>query len=200
MIFDEEWRRMKKKNEENNNDDDDDNDNDDDDWYALPGITIYNNQILGTVYWDEYRDENDMDYRTGLVRLNLDGSFISETPLMDEGDTVHFSDGMGIEYAVTGNEILVTDYYEIIVTDLQGDVKEITKLDQVNFPPDRELNGIRSLQRDEEGTLYGIDRDNHIGRISLTVGSSDGTFTYIATLPENGRYVALALIPENIFD
>jgi hypothetical protein len=176
------------------------NSNEDDDWYAVPGIEIYNNQILGTVYWDEYDNANNLDYNTGLITLNLDGSFVSETPLMDGNETVHFSDGMGIEYAVTGDELLVTDYDEIIVTDFQGDVKEVIDLDEINFPFEESLDGIRTIKRSEDGVLYGIDRDNHFGRINLTVGSPVGSFTYIATLPESGRYVGLTLIPENIFE
>ena len=74
------------------------------------------------------------------------------------------------------------------------------ELDEVNFPMNKSLDGIRTLETGEDGFIYGIDRDNNFGRIGLTAGSSDGTFTYIATLvPEDDTIVGITLIPETIF-
>lgn len=177
------------------------NDNADDDWYALPGLEIYNGKILATVYWDDYDNDNNLDYNEGLVTLNLDGTIFNVTPLMEDGDTISLNEGMGIEYTNNDTELLITRWDEIIVSDFNGNVMEIVELNEVNFPDDESLDGIRTLETSEDGVIYGIDRDNHFGRIDLTVGSPVGTFTYITTLtPEDDKHVALSLIPENIFD
>jgi hypothetical protein len=172
----------------------------DDDWYALPGLEIYNGKILATVYWDDFNDDNNLDYYEGLVTLNLDGTIFSFMPLVHDGENISINEGMGIEYTNNNSELLITRWDEIVVSDFNGNVMEIVELNQVNFPNDESLDGIRTLETSEDGVIYGIDRDNHFGRIDLTVGSPIGTFTYITTLmPENDKHVALSLIPENIF-
>lgn len=177
------------------------NDNADDDWYALPGLEIYNGKILATVYWDDYDNDNNLDYNEGLVSLNLDGTIFNVMPLMEDGETISLNEGMGIEYTNNDTELLITRWDEIIVSDFNGNVMEIIQLNQANFPIGESLDGIRTLETSENGVIYGIDRDNHFGRIDLTVGSPVGTFTYITTLtPEDDKHVALSLIPENIFD
>ena len=173
------------------------NNNADDDWYAIPGLEIDNGQLIGTVYWDE---NGASQANEGLIWLNLDGTYSHFEPLMWQGNDLSLNEGMGIEFTSNGTELLVTRWDEVIVSDLNGNVMEIIELEEVNFPNDEYLDGIRTLETGEDGLIYGIDRDNHFGRISLTVGSSQGTFTYITTLtPEFERYVALSLIPENIF-
>ena len=174
------------------------NDNADEDWYAIPGIEIDNNRIIGTVYFDEYEEHQ---WNEGLIWLNLDGTMSNTAPLLWEANDLSLYEGMAIEYTSDGNEILVTRYDEVIVSDLSGNVMEIIELESVNFPEDESIDGIRTIETSEDGVIYGIDRDNHFGRIDLTVGSDEGTFTYIATLsPEDDRYVALSMIPENIFE
>jgi hypothetical protein len=174
------------------------NDNLDDDWYAIPGLELFNNQLIGTVYWDDY---DNSQANEGLIWLNQDGSFNNFEPLLWQGNDLDLYEGMGIEYTSNGTELLITRYDEVIVSNLNGEVMEIIELDEVNFPDDEYLDGIRTLETSEDGVIYGIDRYNHFGRIDLTVGSPVGTFTYITTLtPEDDKYVALSLIPENIFD
>lgn len=177
------------------------NNNDDDDWYALPGIEISDGKIIGTVYWDDFNDDNDLDYYEGLIWLNLDGTLHDYKPLMDDEEELSLNEGMGIEFTSNDTELLVTRWDEIIVSDLNGNVKEIVELESVNFPLEKSVDGIRTLETSQDGVLYGIDRRSRFGRIDLTVGSPEGTFTYIATLsPEDDKHVALSMIPENIFE
>jgi hypothetical protein len=174
------------------------NDNADDDWYALPGIEMNNGKIFGTVYFDEYEG---VDWSEGLVWLNLDGSIFNTMQLKEDGEPIWFNEGMALEYTSNNTELLITDEDEIIVSDLNGNVMEIVELEEENFPIEESLDGIRTLETSEDGVVYGIDRDNHFGRINLTVGSPVGTFTYITTLiPDDDIYVALSLIPETVFD
>jgi hypothetical protein len=155
------------------------NDNADDDWYALPGIEMNNGKIFGTVYFDEYEG---VDWSEGLVWLNLDGSIFNTMQLKEDGEPIWFNEGMALEYTSNNTELLITDEDEIIVSDLNGNVMEIVELEEENFPIEESLDGIRTLETSEDGVVYGIDRDNHFGRINLTVGSPVGTFTYITTL------------------
>ncbi len=175
------------------------NDNIDDDWYALPGIEMSNDKIIGTVYLDYYLD-NDYDY--GLIWLNLDGSINDFKPLLYNGEEIYFYEGMAIEYGASSNEILLTredENIDILVSDLNGNVSNIIEMVEVGFPMDEHLDSIRTIETAENGILYGIDRDNHFGSIDLTAG----TFTYIATLnpdQEGNHYVALSMIPETVFE
>lgn len=175
------------------------NDNADDDWYALPGIEMNDGKIIGTVYWDELEDIDFQEYYTGLVWLNLDGSIDRYIPLKYNGEVENFSDGMAIEYGASANELYVTDDEDIFIVNTNGNITEILDMTAVGMPnpEDDSTDGLRTLETDENGILYGIDRDSNFGRIDLDTA----TFTYIATLnPEDDIHVALSLIPENIFD
>ena len=168
------------------------NDNANDDWYALPGIEMSNGKILGTVYWDDY---NEVDYSTGLVWLNLDGSISDTSPLLNAGEYYYFSEGMAIEYGASNNEIYITNEEEIIIADINGNITETIDLTGSGFPMEDSLDSIRTIETDDDGIIYGIDRDGHFGTIDLITG----VFAYIATLPSD-KIVALSKIPENIFE
>jgi len=58
-----------------------------------------------------------------------------------------------------------------------------------------ELDDVRTIETDDDGTIYGIDGDGHFGSINLTTSM----FTYIATLPGE-KIMALSMIPETVFD
>lgn len=173
------------------------NDNADDDWYAVPGIEMSDGKIIGTVYWDEFDNNVNLDYGEGLIWLNLDGTVFDYKPLLFNGEDLSLYEGMAIEYGSSTNQILVTRYDEVIISDLNGVVSQIIELEGINFPDEESLDGIRTLETSRDGILYGIDRYSHFGSINL----ADATFTYIATLsPEDDIHVALSLIPENVFD
>lgn len=167
------------------------NDNAEDDWYALPGIEMSNGKIIGTVYWDNY----ELEYYSGLVLLNLDGTISETIELMYEGVGESFYEGMAIEYGSTMNELLITDVSDVIICDLNGTISEIIELTGEGFPMEESLDGIRSLETGDDGVLYGIDRDGHFGSINLTTG----VFTYIATLPSN-KIMGLSNVPETVFE
>jgi len=169
------------------------NDNADEDWYALPGLEMAGGKLLATVYWDYY--DPSYDESTGLLYLNLDGSFSSTFALMYQGDSFYFSDGMGIEYGSSNNQLLITDGNDILISDLNGNISEIIELTGTGFPNMDELDDVRTIETDADGTIYGIDGDGHFGSVNLTTG----VFTYIATLPGE-RIMALSMIPETVFD
>jgi hypothetical protein len=171
------------------------NDNADDDWYAIPGIEILNNKILGTVYWDEY----DWQAYSGLVWLNLDGSIFDIKYFDYDGDNVDYFNiccGMGLEFGTSQNEILMSYEDRIVISDLSGNVSQIIELTESGFPIGVVLNYVRCIEKDANGILYALDEDGVFGSINLDTGN----FNYIATLtPEGGNWLALSKIPDNIF-
>ncbi|WP_296382599.1 hypothetical protein [Winogradskyella sp.] len=169
------------------------NDNADEDWYALPGLEMSNGKLFGTVYWDDY--DPIYNESTGLIWLNLDGSFIESKPLIFEDENYSINEGMAIEYGASNNEILMTYGSDILVSDINGNISEIIDINGEGFPMDSNLDSIRTLETGNNGILYGIDRHGNFGSINLTTA----VFTYIATLPSE-KIVALSNIPETIFE
>lgn len=160
---------------------------------------------MGTVYWDEYN--NNEDYYTGLIWLNLDGSMNNEIPFMYEGDIYDICCGMGLEYGSNSNEIYVSYERDILISDLNGNISEIISLEPIGFPNDRVVEGqggsylgyIRCIEKDADGILYGVDENGVFGTINLELG----TFNFIAYIStgfeSDDDWLALSMIPENIF-
>lgn len=174
------------------------NDNANDDWYAVPGIELSNGKLLGTVYWDEYNYE---EY-SGLIWFNLDGTVFDRKYFTYQGDDYNICCGMGLEYGANSNEILMSYEREIVVSDLNGLVSEVIEITGSGFPADDRLGGgnylayIRCIEKDANGTLYGLDQNGAFGTINLETG----TFNYITKLlPESGDWLALSKLPANVF-
>ncbi|MBO6607184.1 hypothetical protein [Psychroserpens sp.] len=174
------------------------NDNANDDWYAVANLEMDEGRLLGTVYWDEY----DYDYWSSLVRLNLDGSIDEVIYLTYEDDDYGFSGGMALEFGDNPDEFLVTDGNRIAILNINGTVSDEFILNSAGFPNDDVGRGggssvgyVRSLERDANGNLYGLDADGHLGSINL----NNETFTYITQFDAGGDIVALIKLPENIF-
>lgn len=177
------------------------NDNAEEDWYAIPGLVMNNGKLMGTVYWDYY----DYEEYSGLVWLNLDGSISNVAYFTYQGDDYNVCCGMGLVYGVTNSQIYISYEREIVVSDLNGNVSEVIELTPVGFPPTRNaeetlggsyLGYVRCLEKDANGVLYGLDENGVFGTIDLEMG----TFNYIATLsPDSNDWLALSMIPENIF-
>ena len=174
------------------------NDNANDDWYAVPNMEMYEGKLLGTVYWDEYNYDN----YTSLVRLNLDGSIDEVIYLSYQDADYNFSDGMGLEYGDNPNEFLITDGSYIARLNINGTVIDEFDLIGVGFPGNNVGRGggnfvgdIRSLERDADGNLYGLDRYGVLGLINV----ENETFTYITEFDVGGDIVALMKLPETIF-
>ncbi|WP_157717186.1 hypothetical protein [Formosa sp. Hel1_31_208] len=176
------------------------NDNANEDWYAIAGLQISNGKLLGTVYWDEYNYET----YSSLVWLEFDGSIDDVTYLTFEGDDYTFSGGMALEFGDTSDELLITDGDEIARLNIDGTVSEIIELTPIGFPPSdtgrggggSDLDYIRCLEKDNNGTLYGLDRNGVFGSINLDTE----VFTYITEFDAGGDIVTLVTIPENIFE
>lgn len=174
------------------------NDNANEDWYAVPGIEMSNGKLLGTVYWDEYNYE---EY-SGLVWLNLDGTVFDRKYFTYQGDDYNICCGMGLEFGANSNEILMSYEREIVISDLNGLISEVIELTETGFPMDgrfggsNELGYVRCIEKDANGTLYGLDEYGAFGTINLETG----TFNYITRLsPEDGNWLALSKIPANVF-
>ncbi len=173
------------------------NDNANDDWDAVANLEMYQGKLLGTVYWDEYNYQN----YSSLVRLELDGSIDTAIYLTYEDDDYYFSGGMALDFGNNANEFLVTDGNRIAILDINGNVSDEFILNSEGFPNDDAGRGgssvgyVRSLERDADGNLYGLDADGNLGSIDL----NNETFTYITQFSEGGDIVALIKLPETIF-
>lgn len=174
------------------------NDNANDDWYAVANLEMDDGRLLGTVYWDEYNYEN----YSSLVRLNLDGTIDEVIYLNYQDSDYNFSGGMALDFGSNPNEFLVTDGDDIAILNINGTVLDEFELIAAGFPSDDVGRGggssvgyVRSLERDADGNLYGLDEYGVLGRVDLT----NETFTYITEFNEGGDIVALIKLPETIF-
>lgn len=166
----------------------------DNDWYSVPGMVMSNGKLLGTVYWDYY---DFVDYSTGLVWFNPDGTIYDTLELMYDGEALYFSDGMAIEYGSNSNELLISYYDDIIVSDLNGNVSEIIELTLVGFPEGKASSPkIKSLARAQDGKLYAVNNFGDFGEINLVTKQ----YIHIATFDPNDQdWQALISIPDTIF-
>lgn len=170
------------------------NDNVADYWYAIQGLKMSNGKLLGTVYWDEY----NVEFSTGLVWLNLDGTIHDTKPFMYEGHQYGICCGMALEYGSSSSQLLVSYYDDILISDLNGNVSQIVELTREGFPPMRGGSDIKikSLERNANGTLYALTHNGILAEVDV----STGVMTYITLIEDNSEWQALTFIPDTIFE
>lgn len=171
------------------------NDNADAGWDAIAEIEMYNGNILGTAYLDEFTNEFSGH---SLVILDTDGTEIEAREFMHDGSSYNPCCGMGLEYGANNNELLIADDDRIMRCNINGVISEIITLTYENFPGSRGGGGprIKCLEKDANGNLYGLTTDAYF--VSIDLGTN--VMTYISTFDMTSNdYQALSFIPETVF-
>ena len=172
------------------------NDNDDSGWDAIAEIEMYNGNILGTAYLDDFTNEFSGH---ALVILDTDGTEIEAREFMEDGSSYNACCGMGLEYGDNSSELLIGDDHRILRSNTNGVISEIITLTYENFPASRGTGGprIKCLEKDANGNLYGLTTDGYF--VSIDLGTN--VMTYISTLGMvSNDYQALSFIPETVFE
>ena len=114
----------------------------------------------------------------------------------------HFSGGMALDFGDNPGEFIIADGDEIAILNINGTVLNEFELISVGFPDggftrggSNDVGYVRSLERDANGDLYGLDEYGVLGRLDL----ENETFTYITEFTDGGDIVTLFKLPENIF-
>lgn len=171
------------------------NDNADYGWDAIAEIEMYNGDILGTAYLDEFTNEFSGH---SLVILDTDGTEIEAREFMHDGSSYNPCCGMGLEYGANNNELLIADDDRIMRSNISGIISEVITLTYENFPEGRGGGGprIKCLEKDANGNLYGLTTDGYFVSIDLDTN----VMTYISTFGmASNDYQALSFIPETVF-
>lgn len=169
-------------------------DNADEAWYAIQGLEWNSGRLMGTVYWDTYDDIQGIDYWTGLVWLNADGTIHDEVPFVYEGEFYNICCGMSLVYSYNENEVLVTyAENELLRVSLDGTVTEIIELNYIGDFVEEDY--IKNLEWGNDGILYAVTKEADLGRINPITGD----FTFIAHLEmmgvDDNDWQAMTLLP-----
>ena len=166
------------------------NDNANEDWDAVAELLISNGKLLGTAYINE----PEIDH--GLIYFELNGTVSNTYDLVAGSTPVSTDGGMGLAFGTAPNTLLVADEDYIYVSDLVGNVSDTVQLTKVDFPPmGMYAYSITSLERDDDGSLFGLTSEGHFVEIDIAAK----TIRLIKELTGGNTYHGLTNIPENIF-
>ena len=138
-----------------------------------------------------------------IVAFNLFATIVAEVIYLSYLDSdYYFSGGMALDFGDNPGEFIIADGDEIAILNINGTVLNEFELISVGFPDggftrggSNDVGYVRSLERDANGDLYGLDEYGVLGRLDL----ENETFTYITEFTDGGDIVTLFKLPENIF-